>query len=155
MTAVVKKTVTRVFAESQIPDHLRNEVLKIKVEAAKTAPKAKEPVKSPLTKEVVGSPRPEFLEPMSPTVKVSPDISSKLMMEYQKKNMEEYSQWEIDRPSTWLDQIERLENERSKITKKGKLSAADLQYLDEIDEKIEYCEKVLADLEEDYFEDSE
>jgi hypothetical protein len=35
------------------------------------------------------------------------------------------------------------------------LSAEDLSRLDEIDERIDYCEEVLADLENDYFEDSE
>jgi hypothetical protein len=153
--AVPMKTVTRVFSESQIPDHLKNEVLRIKAEAAKSMNKPKEPVKSPLTKEVGGSPRPGFLEPMSPVAKVAPDLSDKLMKEYQRKNMEEYYQWEIDQPSTWLKQIDFLENQRSKITKKGKLSAEDLKRLDEIDSEMEYCEGVLADLENDYFEDSE
>ncbi len=154
-TLNVKKTVTRVFSEKQIPDHLKNEVLRIKAEAAKLSTKPKEPVKPPLAKEVVASPRPEFLEPISPVAKLSADSISKLFVEYQKKNVEEYLHWEAQQPSTWLKQIEVLENQRSKITKKGKLSAEDLSRLDEIDERIEYCEEVLADLENDYFEDSE
>lgn len=145
------KTVTRVFSESQIPDHLKNEVLRIKAEAAKMITKPKEPVKSPL----VATPRPGFMEPISPVVKTSPDTISKMMLEYQKKNMAEYYEWEANQASTWLRQIEVLETQRSKITKKGKLSAEDLSQLDEIDDRIEYCEEVLADLENDYFEDSE
>jgi hypothetical protein len=154
-TSNVKKTVVRVFSERQIPDHLKNEVLRIKAEATKLTTKVKEPVKSPLAKEVAASPRPEFLEPISPMAKAPADSISKLFAEYQKKNVEEYRRWEEQQPSTWLRQIEVLENQRSKITKKGKLSAQDLSELDEIDERIEYCEEVLADLENDYFEDSE
>ena len=154
-TLNVTKTVTRVFSETQIPDHLKNEVLRIKTEAAKMATKAKEPVKSPLGKEVNVTPRPNFLEPISPVVKTTPDVANKLILEYQKKNMEEFYQWEANQPSTWLREIEVLENQRSKITKKGKLSAEDANELDLIDEKIEYCEDVLAELENDYFEDSE
>jgi len=154
-TPNVKKTITRVFSERQIPDHLKNEVLRIKAEAAKMVAKPKESVKSPLVKEVAVSPRPEFLEPISPVTKAPADSIGKLFVEYQKKNMEEYLHWEEQQPSTWLRQIEVLENQRSKITKKGKLSAEDVSKLDEIDERIEYCEEVLADLENDYFEDSE
>jgi hypothetical protein len=154
-TLNVTKTVTRVFSESQIPEHLRTEVLRIKAEAAKTVAKPREPVKSPLTKEVVVSPRPGFLEPISPIVKSTPDAARQMMLKYQKQNMEEFYQWEANQPSTWLRQIEVLENRRSVITKKGKLSAEDAYELDLLDEKIEYCEDVLAELENDYFEDSE
>jgi len=154
-TPAVKKTVTRIFTESQIPDHLKNEVLRIKAEAAKIQSKPKEIVKSPLVKETPVTARPEFLEPISPVNKVSADTISKLFAEYQKKNMEEYYEWEAGQPSTWLKQIEVLEHQRSKIVKKGKLSAQDAEELDNIDEKIECCESVLADLEDDYFEDSE
>ena len=152
-TPVVKKTVTRIFTEKQIPDHLKNEVLKMKVEASKTVSKSKEPVKSPLAKEP--TPRPEFFEPPSPLAKVPADTISKLFAEYQKKNMEEYADWEIQQPSTWLRQIEVLEIQRSKIVRKGKLSATDLEELEEIDDRIEYCEEALAELENDSFEDSE
>ena len=154
-TVNVTKTVTRVFLESQIPVHLKNEVLRIKAEAAKMPTKPTEPAKSPLTKEVVVSPRPQFLEPISPIPNLTSGAMNKMIQEYQKKNMEEFYQWEANQPSTWLRQIEVLENQRSKITKKGKLSAEDANELDFLDEKIEYCEKVLAELEDDYFEDSE
>ncbi len=154
-TVNVTKTVTRVFSEKEIPDHLKNEVLRIKAEATKMMAKPKEPIKSPPTKEVVASVRPGFMEPISPTAHTSPDVISKIMLEYQRKNAEEFFQWEANQSSTWLRQIEVLENQRSKITKKGKLSAEDANELDLIDERIEYCEEVLADLENDYFEDSE
>lgn len=148
--AATTKTITRVFNESQVPAHLKDEVLRIKTSATKLQKQPPKPVPSPV-KEVPKSPRPEFLEPISPP----PASTSNLLQEYQRKNMEEYLRWEIQQPSTWLRQIEVLENQRSKITRKGKLSANDLNELEEIDEKIKYCEDTLNDLENDYFEDSE
>jgi len=152
---IAKKTITRVFTEDQIPVHMKDEVLRIKAEARKGQVKeqSKEQPKSPLSKEV--TPRPEFLEPISPVVKSPAASSDKMIRDYQKKNMEEYLRWEIQQPNTWLKHIDFLENQRSKITQKGALSANDLQEMDEIDAKIEYCEDAIADLEDDYFEDSE
>lgn len=149
--ATTTKTITRVFKESQIPAHLKTEVLKIKAEAVKQNQQQQKqtPVKTPT--KVQESPRPDFLEPVSPKP-ISPE---KLIQEYQRKNVEEYLRWEMEQPSTYLRQIELLEIRRSKITMKGKLSAKDLEELEEIDEQIEECEDVLADLEDDYFEDSE
>jgi hypothetical protein len=149
MKAAPMKTVTRVFSESQIPDNLKSEVLRMKAEY-----QAKQPVKAapPAPLVIVTTPRPEFLEPISPKPQIS---SAKMIQDYQRKNMEAYFQWEVQQPSTWLKQIEVFEKQRSKITQKGKLSANDLEELEALDEKIEYCEDALADLENDYFEDSE
>lgn len=152
MNAAPIKNVIRVFSESDIPDHLKSEVLRMKAEY-----QAKQPVKAapPAPLVIAMTPRPEFLEPISPVGIVSPKVSAMMVREYTKKNMEEYLQWEIQQPSTWLKQLDVFENQRSKITKKGKLSASDLDELDDLDEKIKYCEDALADLEGDYFEDSE
>lgn len=149
MKAVPMKIVTRVFSESQIPDNLKSEILRMKAEY-----EAKQPVKAapPPPLVVATNPRPEFLEPISPKPQIS---SGKMIQEYQRKNMEEYLRWEVQQPSTWLKQMDVFENQRSNITKKGKLSANDLDELEELDEKIKYCEDVLAELEGDYFEDSE
>lgn len=157
--AATTKTVTRVFKDTDAPVHLRNEILRIKAEAMKSQKIVTAPAPAPAPAPAVASPsaatpkspRPEFLEPVSPKA-YSP---AKLLQEYQRKNMEEYRNWEIEQPSTYLRQIEFLENMRSKITRKGKLSAKDLDELEEIDERIEDCENALADLEDEYFEDSE
>lgn len=146
------KTVIRVFSEDQIPDDMLAKIQRIKAEY-----KAMHPVKSapPPPLLIPTTPRPEFLEPISPVGMVSPKTSMKMMQEYEQKNMEEFYQWEIQQPSTWVKQMEVFENHRSKITKKGRLSASDLEELEVLDEKIEYCENTLAELENDYFEDSE
>ena len=158
MNAAPIKTITRVFSEDQIPDAMQKTIQRIKAEYKATQPVTPTKPVTPAKPEpivIAASTRPEFLEPISPVGIVSPMDSKKMLREYEQKNMKEFFQWEVQQPSTWLKQIEVFENQRSKITKKGMLSAANIEELDELDEKIEYCEGVLAELEDDYFEDSE
>jgi hypothetical protein len=158
MNAAPIKTISRVFSEDQIPDAMQETIQRIKAEYKATQPVIPTKPVTPAKPEPIGiatNARPEFLEPISPVGIVSPMDSRKMLREYEQKNMKEYFQWEVQQPSTWLKQIEVFENQRSKITRKGTLSARNIKELDELDEKIEYCENALAELEDDYFEDSE
>ena len=145
----VVQTVRTVYTGKDVPSYIKKfadvqtkQVQPLKPIAVATSPKPESPA----------SPRPAFLEPMSPKASLSP---KEMMQEYQRKNVEEFLQWEMNQPSTWLRQIEEFEKQRAKIVKKGKLSAIDAAELDRLDQEIEYCENVLADLEDDSFEDSE
>jgi len=158
MNAAPIKTITRVFSEDQIPDDMLKTIQRIKAEykAAQPVTPTKPVTQAKLAPIVIAtSARPEFLEPISPVGIVSPMDSKKMLREYEQKNMNDFFRWEVQQPSTWLKQIEVFENQRSKITKRGKLSADNIEELDELDEKIKYCENVLAELEDDYFEDSD
>lgn len=145
----VVQTVRTVYSVKEVPAHLK------KVIEARSVPEPtlKQPtVPANSTPKSPMSHRPEFLEPVSPRASLSP---KEMIQEYQRKNVEEFLQWEMNQPSTWLRQIEEFEKQRAKIVKRGKLSAEDAAELDRLDKEIAYCESVLADLEDDSFEDSE
>lgn len=138
----VVRTITTIRSEKEIPDHLKTTLLKIKKEEVDKPTKAKYTPPVQKAEEAQGAKEPEY------------DFN-KVFLEYQRKNLEDYQRWEIEQPSTWYKQIEVLEKQRSRITRKGRLSAEEAEELDQIDEDIEFCERVLADMEEEYFDDSE
>lgn len=145
----VVKTVTTVYSGKDVPLYLKKLV---ETQAKQVQPPKAVKIPTSPTPQSPASPRPAFLEPVSPKASLSP---KEMIQEYQRKNLEEYLQWEVTQPSTWLRQIEEFEKQRAKIVKKGKLSASDAAELDRLDDEIEYCEQVLADLEDDSFQDSE
>lgn len=114
------------------------------------------------------TPRPEFLEPLSPTP-VSPSLvplpppptpwedlgmteqEFLAMMERVRQQQRESLREnyinnllaDLKRPSFWLRRIEQLEKEREYFNKKRGWSAGDMLAVDRIDEEIEECEKEL------------
>jgi hypothetical protein len=91
-------------------------------------------------------PRPDFLEPLSPTSSVQ--LHTKLQIA-------EYWNWQMDHPGFWEEKIEQLEKRREKYNVKGGWSAKDVVAADAIDEELRYCFKELQQLKEDmdYSED--
>lgn len=114
------------------------------------------------------TPRPEFLEPLSPSP-VSPSLVPPpppptpweelgmsepeflAMMERVRQQQREAMREnyinnlfaDLKRPSFWLRRIEQLEKEREYFNKKRGWSAADIVAVDRIDEEIEECENEL------------
>ncbi len=125
------------------------------------------------------SPRPSFLEPLSPTP-VSPatvppppppspwetlgmteedyvammERVRKQQIEFMRENYTNNVLADMQRPSFWLRRIEQLEKEREYFNKKRGWSAADMLAVDRIDEEINECQCELEDLyaEEDRLE---
>lgn len=144
----VVRTVTTIRSEKDIPEHLKSTLLKIqREEAEKPKEKPKPAAYTP--------PTPKVEEAKEETPKEPEYDFNKVYVESQIQNMKDYLQWEIEKQSTWVREIERLEKRRSRITQKGGLSAEEAEELDQIDEDIDFCERVLADMQEEYFEDSE
>lgn len=118
------------------------------------------------------SPRPEFLEPLTPTPMTPPPTPWEILgmpepeyramkervqqmyREIDRKIYEENLLNEITSPQFWLDRIEHLEKEREYFNKKRGWSATDLACVDRIDQLIEECEEELERIyaEEDRLE---
>lgn len=133
---------------------------------------------TPVNKIVVpplDSPRPEFLEPLSPkpitppTPPPSPweilgmtetdynammDRLYKQRVEDMRQNYMNNLLADMQRPSFWLRRIEQLEKEREYFNKKRGWSAADMMVVDRIDAEIAECQDELDNLygEEDRLE---
>jgi len=123
-------------------------------------------------------PRPTFLEPLSPTppptVQPPPPPPSPwerigmTEMEYEelqarvrmvfavehKKNFESYLMADLENPIFWLRRLEQLEKQREVFNTKWGWSAAELAYIERMDEEIQECEDELDRLysEEDRIE---
>jgi len=106
------------------------------------------PPESPSTKD-----RPEFLEPLALSPKS--DAYRKVMLEDMEKRQQEFLAWEARQPGTWYREIEALERYREKYNKKAAWSANDAAEVDRIDKKIKECEKILEELEEEYYSGEE
>ena len=121
------------------------------------------------------SPRPDFLEPLSPkpltpppppptpweTLGIEETEYHAMMERVRKQQMEDMRKTYMDnlladllRPSYWLRRIEMLEREREYFNKKRGWSAADMLAVDRIDEEIAECQDELDHLyaEEDRLE---
>ena len=127
----------------------------------KTTPVNKKSVSPPT------SPRPEFLEPLSPKPITPPtppptpwetlgmeETEYHAMMERLRKQYAEDMRKtyinnllaDLQRPSFWLRRIEMLEKEREYFNKKRGWSAADMIAVDRIDEEIAECQDELDNL---------
>jgi hypothetical protein len=121
---------------------------------------------TPKNKGAVASttPRPEFLEPLSPKPVTPPpppptpwetlgmtesdyhammDRVRRQMMEAMRENYINNLLADLEHPSFWLRRIEQLEKEREYFNKKRGWSAADMVAVDRIDEEIQECEDEL------------
>lgn len=118
---------------------VKPEVL-LKVEEVPAKPTINIPLASPT------SPRPDFLEPLSPTSSVQL---------HTKWQIAEYWNWQMDHPGFWEEKIEQLEKRREKYNVKSGWSAKDIAAADAIDEELTYCFKELQQFKEhmDYSED--
>ncbi len=136
--------------------------LNIKVSSSrKTTPVNKKTASPP------ASPRPEFLEPLSPKPITPPtppptpwetlgmeEADYHAMMERVRNQMIEDMRQnyinnllaDLQRPSFWLRRIEMLEKEREYFNKKRGWSAADMMAVDRIDEEIAECQDELDTL---------
>ncbi len=136
--------------------------LNIKVSSSrKTTPVNKKPASPP------SSPRPEFLEPLSPKPITPPtppptpwemlgmeEVEYHAMMDRVRKQYAEDMRKtymdnmiaDLQRPNYWLRRIEMLEKEREYFNKKRGWSAADMIAVDRIDEEIAECEDELDNL---------
>jgi hypothetical protein len=122
----------------------------------KTTPKSK----SSSSSATLESPRPEFLEPLSPKP-ISPPpppptpwevlgmpeadywaMKERLQKMYDEIHREIYQQNLVDElksPRFWLDRIEHMEQEREYFNKKRGWSAMDVACVDRIDAQIQEC----------------
>jgi len=116
----------------------------------KSTPKSKE--------SSLDSPRPEFLEPLSPNPITPPPtpwehlgmhegeyhaMMQRVQAMYRVMDRESYQQALLDdlnHPWFWKDRIEHLESEREYFNKKWGWSAADILCVEKIDEQIQECE---------------
>lgn len=146
----VVRTVTTIKSEKEIPDHLKQTMLKAKKESIQMIEKQKQEDKKKEAEQLQQQKQQE-----KPEEKPQEYNFNKIFADYQRQNIIDYYSAEVQRASTWYRQIERLEQQRSRITRTGRLSANDVDELERIDEDIEYCNTVIAELEEDYYEDSE
>lgn len=123
---------------------------------------------TPVTTTPPVSPRPEFLEPLSPTPLSPPTPPSPwetlemLESDYHAmmgRVMKQYSDGmrktyvnnlldEIDHPSYWLRRIEQLEKEREYFNKKRGWSAAEIFAVEKIDAEIQECQDELDSMED-------
>ena len=131
--------------------------------------------KTPKSKVSADSPRPEFLEPLSPKPSVPPPppptpwehlgmpetdyyaMMQRVQKMYREMDRESYEQAlaaDLYDPQFWLDRIEHLEREREYFNKKRGWSAADIVCVEKIDEQIQECEDELERIyaEEDRLE---
>jgi hypothetical protein len=133
----------------------------------KNTPKSKS---SPSTQ----SPRPDFLEPLSPKPIATPPPPSPweilglsesdyrammlrldtLYRDMRRKDYENNLAQELNDPWFWRSRIESFEQEREYFNKKRGWSAADIACVDKIDEQIHECEEELERIyaEEDRLE---
>jgi hypothetical protein len=106
----------------------------------------------------VDSPRPEFMEPLSPKPLTPPPTPwqilgmpepeywamtervQKMYREIERKNYEEALLNDLNRPRFWEGRIEKLEKEREYFNRKGGWSAIDMACVDRIDAQIHECE---------------
>lgn len=118
------------------------------------------------------TPRPEFLEPLSPKPAPPPPspweilgmpeteyvaMTKRVQAMYREMERESYREAliaELDDPRFWQSRIEQLEREREFFNKKRGWSAADLVCVERIDAQIEECEDELERIyaEEDRLE---
>lgn len=139
-------------------DWAGNIVMKSKPSSRNTTPKNKIVVNTP------PSPRPEFLEPLSPKPITPPpppptpwetlgmteeDYVAMMgrvraqMMETMRKNYINNLLADLENPSYWLRRIEQFEKEREYFNQKRGWSAADIAAVERIDEEIQECEDEL------------
>lgn len=131
--------------------------------------------KTPKNSEPAPSPRPDFLEPLSPTPVTPPPLPPtpwemlgmteeaylamrervfKQFQEDQRKNYMDALIADLESPSYWNRRIEQLEREREFFNKKRGWSAADITCVERIDADIQECEDELERIyaEEDRLE---
>lgn len=110
------------------------------------------------------SPRPDFLEPLSPKAVTPPtppptpwemlgmpeseycDMMERVKARYRELDREIYQHSLLEdckHPRFWLDRIDHLEKEREYFNKKRGWSATDIACVDRIDEQIQECEDQL------------
>lgn len=111
----------------------------------KAIPQLKPQIKTP-----PNSPRPDFLEPLSPS-----STTQKKNEEEMKERIKAYWDWQMEQPGFWEEKIEQLEKSREKYNRKGAWSANDLVAVNAIDAELEYCWKNLYELLEEYDADSD
>ena len=114
-----------------------------------TPKEAPKPISKPLIKTPPQSPRPEFMEPLSPAT-----IQKKREAEMQER-IKAYWDSAMEQPWFWEERIERLEKEREKYNKKRGWSANDLAAVEAIDAEMKYCLRNLEEIKENdsYSED--
>ena len=110
--------------------------------APKEAPK---PISKPQVKTPPQSPRPDFLEPLSPTA------TQKKLEASMQERIKAYWDYQMEQNWFWEERIERLEKEREKYNKKRGWSARDLAAVEEIDAELKYCLRNLDDLKENEY----
>jgi uncharacterized small protein (DUF1192 family) len=120
---------------------------------------------TPSNKSMAESPRPEFMEPLSPTESFSPppptpppspwevlgmtETDFNAMMERVRKQQAEYDRRiymenmlsDLNNPSYWQGRIDLLEREREFFNKKRGWSAMDIAAVEKIDKQIAECEE--------------
>jgi hypothetical protein len=140
-------------------DDFASIVMKLKPQTSRRTTPISVKSKSPPT-----SPRPDFLEPLSPTPitppptpwetlgMAEPDYHAMMervrtmYMENLRKTYMDNMIADLQRPSYWLRRMESLEKEREYFNKKRAWSAADMLAVDRIDEEIAECEDALDNL---------
>lgn len=113
------------------------------------------------------SPRPEFLEPLSPTPLTPPPspwstlgmdesdyhaMMGRVMKQYSDSMRKTYVDNLLDEmnyPSYWLGRIEQLEKEREYFNRKRGWSAAEIMAVEKIDAEIQECQDEIDCMEED------
>ena len=110
----------------------------------KEDPKPQVQIKTPAP----NSPRPDFLEPLSPA-----SMQKKLTVDMQQR-ITDYWNYQMEQPWFWEEKIELLEREREKYNKKRGWSGKDLAAVEAIDEEIKYCLKNLEELQYSEEEDA-
>lgn len=138
-------------------DDWGNILIRVKPSSRNSTPKNKVVIATP-------SPRPEFLEPLSPKPVTPPpppptpweilgmaetDYHAMMgrvrqqMMDSMRETYMNNLLADLDSPSFWLGRIEQLEREREYFNKKRGWSALDIASVDRIDEEIKECEDEL------------
>ena len=145
----IVRTVTTIKSEKEIPAHLKQTMLKAKKESIQMIEKQKQEEKKKEAEQQ------QQKQQEKPEEKPQEYNFNKIFADFQRQNIIDYYNAEAQCASTWHRQIERLEQQRSRITRTGRLSANDIDELERIDEEIEYCNTIIADIEEEYYEDSE
>jgi hypothetical protein len=112
----------------------------LKLEVPSSKPTVNIPSTSPT------SPRPGFLEPLSPAAASLLQTNIDL---HTKERVAEYWNWQMEQPGFWEEKIEHLEKRREKYNVKSGWSAKDVAAADAIDQELKYCFKELQQLKED------
>jgi hypothetical protein len=141
-------------------DDFSSIVMKLKPQTSRRTTPVSVKSKSPPT-----SPRPEFLEPLSPNPITPPPTPWETLgmeeadyhammeriknqyMEDMRKTFMENLYADLQSPSFWLRRIESLEKEREYFNKKRGWSAADIVAVERIDEEIAECQEELEFLD--------